>query len=256
LKPRSTPPPPLVSAPVKASPTPRPRTPAPERRPTPRPDRLSTAPDADETDIVDGSSLAADEGRWDRLVATIRSHLPLVVGTAAGLVLLLVLVGVGIRLRPSRAIAPVQPPVANREEPVRKPLQEANPAPQPPIDVSKMGGNTEVRLEPVDPPVDHRPPPGTGRGPKKSSPIREIVQSIKAMRVPPSSSGEGILAINATPWANVSIDGRSIGETPLEVRIARGTYRVRLSHPQLRGTDATVTVTAGKREIFNATLQK
>jgi hypothetical protein len=76
------------------------------------------------------------------------------------------------------------------------------------------------------------------------------------MRVPPSSSGEGILAINATPWANVSIDGRSIGETPLEVRIARGTYRVRLSHPQLRGTDATVTVTAGKREIFNATLQK
>jgi serine/threonine protein kinase len=252
LKPRSTPAPPLVSGPAKASPTPRPRTPAPERRPTPRPDRLSAEPDADETEIVDGSPLPGDEGRArDRLLATIRSHLPLVVGTAAGLVLLLVLVVVGFRLRPSPPKGPAQPPVAHREEPARPP-QESQPQPGPGTAVSQIGTprgeeTPEVRLEPENRPVD-RPP--------RRSPIRSIAQSINAMRVPPSSSGDGILVINATPWAIVAIDGRSIGETPREVRIAEGSYRVRLSHPQLPGTEATVTVTAGKRAIFNATLHK
>jgi len=257
LKPRSTPAAPV--APAKASPTPRPRTPAPERRPTPRPDRLSAEPDADETEIVDGSDVPEESAR-DRLVSMVRSHLPLVVGVSAGVALLLVLVIIGIGLRPSPAVKePAKPPVARQQEPVQKPPEQIEAPRTPPTAAAEIGARPqdpapEVRLEPETRPADR--PRTQSTPPKKTSPIRSVAQSVNAMRVPPSSSGEGILVINATPWAIVAIDGHTLGETPREVRIVEGTYRVRLSHPQLAATEATVTVAAGKREIFNATLHK
>jgi hypothetical protein len=94
---------------------------------------------------------------------------------------------------------------------------------------------------------DGRRQVGHGAPPLESSRVH-LQQQRRRQRQPEST--------NATPWAIVAIDCRSIGETPREVRIAEGTYLVRLSHPQLAGTETTVKVTAGKREIFNATLHK
>jgi hypothetical protein len=44
----------------------------------------------------------------------------------------------------------------------------------------------------------------------------------------------GTLFINATPWADVNVDGRSVGVTPLgDVSVAVGSHEVVFRHPQL-----------------------
>jgi len=55
----------------------------------------------------------------------------------------------------------------------------------------------------------------------------------------------GSLSINAVPWANVSLDGRSLGTTPLgNLSVPIGTHEIVWSHPQLGERRRTVTVTA------------
>jgi hypothetical protein len=53
----------------------------------------------------------------------------------------------------------------------------------------------------------------------------------------------GLVSINAVPWAEVWLDGERIGETPI-ANLSRplGTYRVILRHPQLGERQSTVTV--------------
>ena len=89
---------------------------------------------------------------------------------------------------------------------------------------------------------------------KREPPIREVRSTVNFMKVPPASTGDGILVILATPWANVSIDGHPVGETPREIRIGEGTYLLRATHPQLGTTRKTVTVVAGKRQMWKALL--
>jgi hypothetical protein len=54
----------------------------------------------------------------------------------------------------------------------------------------------------------------------------------------------GLVSINASPWAEVSIDGERIGETPI-ANLARriGEHRVTFRHPQLGERTETVVVT-------------
>jgi hypothetical protein len=55
----------------------------------------------------------------------------------------------------------------------------------------------------------------------------------------------GIVNINAAPWAEVWLDGRSLGQTPLgNVSVPIGTHEVIFRHPQFGERKATVTVTA------------
>jgi len=55
----------------------------------------------------------------------------------------------------------------------------------------------------------------------------------------------GTLFVNAAPWADVSVDGRSIGVTPLgDVSVAVGTHEVVWRHPQLGEKRRTVVVGA------------
>lgn len=53
----------------------------------------------------------------------------------------------------------------------------------------------------------------------------------------------GLLSINAVPWAQVWLDGEPLGDTPLaNIERPIGNYRVTLRHPQLGERQATVTV--------------
>jgi hypothetical protein len=55
----------------------------------------------------------------------------------------------------------------------------------------------------------------------------------------------GTVNVNATPWADVSVDGRSIGTTPLgNVSVAVGTHEIVWRHPQLGEKRKTVVVGA------------
>jgi PEGA domain len=56
---------------------------------------------------------------------------------------------------------------------------------------------------------------------------------------------QGTIAINATPWANVTLDGKDLGETPVgNTTVAIGTHEVVFRHPQLGEQRYTATVTA------------
>ena len=57
---------------------------------------------------------------------------------------------------------------------------------------------------------------------------------------------KGSMAVNALPWAEVSIDGERAGETPIgSVSVPIGTHEIVFRHPELGERRTTVTVTAG-----------
>ena len=54
---------------------------------------------------------------------------------------------------------------------------------------------------------------------------------------PPVPSGPGAITIQATPWCNVSIDGRAVGETPVvEHALPSGSHTVTCVNPELNVT--------------------
>jgi hypothetical protein len=66
---------------------------------------------------------------------------------------------------------------------------------------------------------------------------------------------EGKLSINASPWAQVLIDGNAAGETPLaNVSVAAGEHEIIFRHPQLGERRETVVVRSGALTRVSATL--
>ncbi|MDP7113235.1 MAG: PEGA domain-containing protein, partial [Myxococcota bacterium] len=66
------------------------------------------------------------------------------------------------------------------------------------------------------------------------------------------------LRINATPWADVHVDGKNVGQTPIgSLEVTAGTHTVRLVCPPL-GTETTksVTVGAGETKSVSADLEE
>jgi hypothetical protein len=57
---------------------------------------------------------------------------------------------------------------------------------------------------------------------------------------------KGSMAVNALPWAEVSIDGERVGETPIgSVPVPIGTHEIVFRHPSLGERRTTATVTTG-----------
>jgi hypothetical protein len=56
---------------------------------------------------------------------------------------------------------------------------------------------------------------------------------------------KGLLSVNAEPWAEVSVDGERVGETPLaNVSLTVGSHRVVFRHPELGTQTRTIVVSA------------
>jgi hypothetical protein len=65
---------------------------------------------------------------------------------------------------------------------------------------------------------------------------------------------DGRLSINAVPWAQVSIDGKSVGDTPLgNVPVPIGEHEIVFRHPQLGERRETITVKSGTLTRVSAT---
>jgi hypothetical protein len=59
------------------------------------------------------------------------------------------------------------------------------------------------------------------------------------------SAPKAVVNLNARPWADVFIDGKGVGQTPIgNLSLAIGTYEVVFRHPQLGERRQTVVVTA------------
>ena len=70
------------------------------------------------------------------------------------------------------------------------------------------------------------------------------VEANKSTRVAVTAPN-GTLFVNASPWADVDVDGRSVGVTPLgDVSVAVGTHEVVWRHPQLGERRRTIVVGA------------
>ena len=67
----------------------------------------------------------------------------------------------------------------------------------------------------------------------------------------------GTIAINATPWANVTLDGKELGETPVgNTSVPIGTHEVIFRHPQLGEQRFTATVTANTPARLSVDMRK
>jgi hypothetical protein len=75
---------------------------------------------------------------------------------------------------------------------------------------------------------------------------------LNSVPTPPADSGEGVLVLVATPWADLEVDGVRLGETPRELRLRAGTYRVRAVHPDLGVREDRVAVGPGERKLWAA----
>lgn len=68
---------------------------------------------------------------------------------------------------------------------------------------------------------------------------------------------DGTLNLNAAPWAEVYLDGRSLGETPIaNASVTVGTHEVIFRNPQYQELRQMVTVSSGKASRVSVTLTK
>jgi eukaryotic-like serine/threonine-protein kinase len=67
----------------------------------------------------------------------------------------------------------------------------------------------------------------------------------------------GVLSVNAQPWADVTVDGRNYGETPLaNISLPIGTHEVMLRHPTLGERREAATVRLGTPNRVSVDLRK
>jgi hypothetical protein len=67
----------------------------------------------------------------------------------------------------------------------------------------------------------------------------------------------GTIAINAAPWANVTLDGKDLGETPVgNTSVPIGTHEVIFRHPQLGEQRINATVTANTPARLSVDMRK
>jgi hypothetical protein len=79
-----------------------------------------------------------------------------------------------------------------------------------------------------------RPAPGGATAPTIAPP------AAVAAAIAPGTVGE--LVIHVEPWATVSVNGRSVGQTPYRAKLPAGSYRVRIQNDDVE-RDETITVT-------------
>jgi serine/threonine-protein kinase len=128
-----------------------------------------------------------------------------------------------------------------RRGPVVRPEETAATAPPP------VGSPAVAPPQPAPP-----PPVAAPATPAKA--IRANGSHLFSLPVPSPESGEGILAVNATPYATVFVDGERAGDTPRELRLGAGKHRLRAVHPTLGSREAEVAVEPGKRVEWRADL--
>jgi hypothetical protein len=85
--------------------------------------------------------------------------------------------------------------------------------------------------------------------------VRASADALEGLELPPAATGEGILFVNAQPWAEIHLDGRVEGYTPREMRLAAGRHRLRLVHPTRGTVERVAEVRAGERLRVEIPLQ-
>jgi serine/threonine-protein kinase len=97
------------------------------------------------------------------------------------------------------------------------------------------------------------PPPAA----KPAAPTRiRSVPGTGGLPLPPRTSGEGLVFVNATPWAELSVNGRPVGDTPRTVQLPAGKYRFQVRHPKFGTVDSVIEVRAGVQRSWTPDLTR
>jgi serine/threonine protein kinase len=131
------------------------------------------------------------------------------------------------------SIRPVTPPATSPAPPARS-------APRPP--------------PPLPPPAARRAAPSARAASPdpRPAPFLLVRGELNSVPTPSADTGEGVLVLVATPWAELEVEGVRLGETPREVRLRAGTYGVRAVHPELGIREERVVVGPGERKLWAA----
>ena len=152
---------------------------------------------------------------------------------------------------PAERSVPASPeatPALPSARPVSRPSAQASARPSPSrrAPASRPGGSARLPL-----------PARSTAAPAAGSPIPGPV----AVATPPPATSApvqeepGFLQVVVRPWAEVAVDGRTIGETPLgRITLAAGTHRVRVRHPAYEAVERSVTVRSGAVERLTVDL--
>jgi hypothetical protein len=78
----------------------------------------------------------------------------------------------------------------------------------------------------------------------------------RPLRIEPALPS-GVANLNATPWAEVWIDGRKVGETPLgRVQLTIGSHDIQFRHPELGDQTRTLVITTGSVALLSVDMKK
>jgi hypothetical protein len=172
--------------------------------------------------------------------------------------------GTSLAARPV-AQAPVDgaPEAGAAGSPAQAPLQDAQPSPGPssPVAAPAPQPQPAAAAAPAPAPAPAAAPPPLAATPpaaraRKGAGVLEEAEGLNVLKAPAAATGQGVLAVTASPWGVVSVDGRELGETPREIRAAGGFYRIKVAHPTLGAMERSVVVVAGRRVVFNVPLSK
>jgi serine/threonine-protein kinase len=109
--------------------------------------------------------------------------------------------------------------------------------------VDDPGAGTRPDRDPRGPRRPHTP---RGGDPEPPPPVETPTPPPTTESTPPAQvepRGPGFLSLVTSPWTNVTLDGRALGETPLvRVSLPAGNHTLRLRNPEA-GIDETYEVT-------------
>ena len=198
-----------------------------------------------------GIRVAAEAARWGRRMPSA----PYVVGGGIVLAVLAVVTtslwppsppGPGQRAAPATA-GPSAAPTAVPPPPTLTPPSTLAPAPPQTVETKPERRESAPAL--VAPKVRPTPTPGSLRG--SEAPLAP------PRPTPTADVANGTLRLRIVPWADVSLDGRPVGATPLKaLSLPPGAHTVRLQHPSYRPLQKRVNVRAGEVVVLEVDLRE
>ena len=142
--------------------------------------------------------------------------------------------------------------LALRSRPVAAPTDVAPTLPSVTVALAPVPSATPEAATPLPSPRPSRSPDlgPTKRAAALATPIAVASPSAPPRPTPaPVEGGTGLLQIAAIPWGRVSVDGKEVGTTPLDlIPLGAGAHTVRVRHPAYEVEERRVTIRADQVE--------
>jgi serine/threonine-protein kinase len=152
-----------------------------------------------------------------------------------------------LSMEPARVVGTIEAPEPT-PAPVATPAARTAPAATPrPLATPAVRSTPPARTTPAAAPT---PAPRGTPEPRRDPPSATPLPSAPAVAPSPPATqapGEGQLQLRVKPWAQVSVDGRPVGTTPMRpLSLSEGPHSIRLEHPDYRPLQRRVTVRSGQ----------